>query len=302
MIYLGLDTSNYTTSTAWFDGQHGENSGRLLSVKSGELGLRQSEALFQHVKQLPEILDALEFQKDVAAIGASTRPRAVEGSYMPCFLAGESLGKSLAKVLGVPFYEFSHQQGHIAAVLYSAKCLHLLNSKMLVWHLSGGTTELLYVESGLSARKIGGTEDLSAGQLIDRTGRLLGLDFPAGKALDALALQAEVKPFPIKVQEGVFSLSGMENQVQSRLQAGASPAEIAAFTLASVCTAVKKATEQALLRYGNLPVVFTGGVSANAMLRRVMKPLGGIFGSPQCSTDNAMGIAVLTYLAETNHG
>lgn len=302
MICLGLDTSNYTTSAAWFDGQTGENAGKLLTVKPGELGLRQSEALFQHVKRLPEILEALGCPENLAAIGASTRPRAVEGSYMPCFLAGESQGRSLAAALKVRFHGFSHQQGHIAAVVYSAGKLELLDKPMLAWHLSGGTTELLYVEPGLHAKKIGGTEDLAAGQLIDRTGVLLGLDFPAGKALDALGAKAEVKPFPIKVRDSFFSLSGMENQVRSRFKQEAAPEEIAAFALASVCYAVKNATQQALRKYGDLPVIFTGGVSSNSMIRTVMEPLGGIFGSPQCSTDNAMGIAVLTYLAETTHG
>ena len=302
MICLGLDTSNKTTSAAWFDGQSGENAGRLLNVKSGELGLRQSDALFQHVKRLPEIMDKLGCPAGVAAIGASTRPRAVEGSYMPCFLAGESQGRCLAAAMGVRFYDFSHQQGHIAAILYSAEQLRLMEMPMLAWHLSGGTTELLYVEPGLHAKKIGGTEDLAAGQLIDRTGLLLGLEFPAGKALDALGAQAEAKPFPVKVRESGFSLSGMENQVRARFQAGAAPEEVAAFALASVCYAVKTATQQALLQYGDLPVIFTGGVSSNSMLRGIMEPLGGIFGSPQCSADNAMGIAVLTYLADIEHG
>lgn len=301
MICLGLDTSNYTTSAAWFDGTTGENSGRLLSVKPGELGLRQSEVLFQHVKRLPEVLEQLALPTGtISAVGASTRPRAVEGSYMPCFLAGESLGLSLSNVLGVPFYSFSHQQGHIAAVCYSAGMLSLMEAPMLAWHLSGGTTELLHVLPGLHAEKIGGTEDLSAGQLIDRTGQLLKLDFPAGKELDALAGQMEEKPFPVKVRDSRFSLSGMENQMRTRHQSGASREQIAAFVLSTIVRAVKTATEQALHQFGDLPVVFTGGVSSNSRLRQAMEPLDGIFGSRQCSTDNALGIAVLTGLME-NH-
>lgn len=298
-IVLGLDTSNYTTSAAWYDGIQGENSSRLLTVKPGELGLRQSDALFQHVVRFPDVLreitDAL-IRNEVMAVGASYAPRAVEGSYMPCFQAGTSQGQALALALGVPYYGFSHQQGHIAAVLYSAERLDLLDQPYLAWHLSGGTTELL-----CNAKIIGGSEDLSAGQLIDRTGQLLGLNFPAGKELDALAAQGEETGFPVKVRDCRFSLSGMENQVQARLKAGAPQAEVAAFALATVCNAVKMATEQALLQYGDLPVVFTGGVSSNSMLRRVMELLGGIFGSPQYSTDNAMGIAVLTYLSETKN-
>ena len=198
---LGLDTSNYTTSAAWFDGTGGDNTGKLLEVPQGALGLRQSEALFQHVKRLPAILEDLKaagLPRVLTAIGASTRPREVEGSYMPCFLAGESQGKAMASVLEVPFYACSHQQGHIAAAAWSAGRMDLLDQPHLVWHLSGGTTELLYVVPDgamVQATCIGGTSDISAGQLIDRTGKKLGLPFPAGKAVDELSLQARDKSF-----------------------------------------------------------------------------------------------------------
>ena len=305
MRALGFDTSNYTTSAAWFDGTQGHNVGKLLEVKPGALGLRQSEALFQHVKTLPEIVARMmdAWAADTPdAIGASTRPRAVEGSYMPCFLAGESQAKTISKLLQVPFYEFSHQQGHLAAVLWSAGRMELLDKPMLAWHLSGGTTELLYVEPGLKARKIGGTTDLSAGQLIDRTGLLLGLTFPAGKALDSLAADMAAKPFPVKVRDMTFSLSGMENKVRQMRDSGASDGETAAFALQSVIHAVETATKQALGQFGDLPVIFTGGVSSNTLLRKEMEPLDGIFGAPEYSTDNAMGIAVLTYIMEKQHG
>ncbi len=300
MIALGFDTSNYTTSCAWFDGQQGHNSGRLLSVKPGELGLRQSDALFQHVKRLPEIVEAALDGCDlnnISVIGASTRPRAVEGSYMPCFLAGQSQGEVLARTLGVPFHAFSHQQGHLAAILWSTGRMELLEQEFLGWHLSGGTTELLHITPGLEAQIIGGTDDLSAGQLIDRTGQLLGLDFPAGKALDALSRGVACKPFHVKVKDMRFSLSGMQNKAQQLYASGASKEEVAAFSLMNCAEAVKKATAQAKKIYGDLPVVFTGGVSSNSLLRQEMEPLGGIFGLPQYSTDNAMGVAVLTFLA-----
>ena len=187
MRALGIDTSNYTTSAAVFDGSGGYNAGRLLEVRPGELGLRQSDALFQHIKHLPGRFAELRAEgwlTGLSAVGASARPRAVEGSYMPCFLAGEGQGRTLADALGVPFYAVSHQQGHIAAAAWSAGRLELLDRPMLAWHLSGGTTELLYVEpDGVNVRAqcVGGTSDISAGQLIDRTGVLLGLPFPAGK-------------------------------------------------------------------------------------------------------------------------
>ena len=163
---LGLDTSNYTTSAAVFDGTGGTNAGRLLEVAEGSLGLRQSDALFQHVKRLPALFAALREQgelHDIAAVAASTRPRAVEGSYMPCFLAGEGQGRALADTLGVPFYAVSHQQGHLAAAAWSAGRMELLDRPFLAWHLSGGTTELLHVVpdgANVRAEKLGGTSDI----------------------------------------------------------------------------------------------------------------------------------------------
>ena len=167
MMVLGLDTSNYTTSAAAFDGVSGKNCSRLLDVREGELGLRQSDALFSHVKRLPELVEKLftEISRDeIRAVGASTRPRAVEGSYMPCFLAGSSQAQNLATVLGVPFYAFSHQQGHIAAACWSSGRMDLMDTPHLAWHLSGGTTELLLVTPGnknVNAEKIGGTQDIA---------------------------------------------------------------------------------------------------------------------------------------------
>ena len=255
MRALGIDTSNYTTSAAVFDGTAGRNAGRLLDVRPGELGLRQSDALFQHVKHLPDRFAELEAEgwlEGISVVGASTRPRAVEGSYMPCFLAGENQGRVLAGVLHVPFCPVSHQQGHIAAAAWSAGRSELLDAPLLAWHLSGGTTELLYVHpqgTNVCAVRIGGTSDLSAGQLIDRTGLLLGLDFPAGKALDAR------------------------------------------FVLETLADVVRRCTDAALERYPGLPVLCSGGVSSNRLLRSVLD--GAVFARPEYSADNAMGVAIL---------
>ena len=297
---LGLDTSNYTTSAAWFDGETGENAGKLLEVPQGSLGLRQSEALFQHVKRLPEIVEhlkALHLPSPLSAVGASTRPREVEGSYMPCFLAGEGQGRTLADALGVPFYAVSHQQGHIAAAAWSAGRLELLDRPMLAWHLSGGTTELLYVEpDGVNVRAqcVGGTSDISAGQLIDRTGVLLGLPFPAGKALDALASESDlIGGFPVKLNGLTFSLSGMENKGKALAEQGRPPAEIARFTLETVASAVRRATDAARKRWPGLPVLCSGGVASSRLLRTVMSDAA--FAGPQYSTDNAMGAAILAW-------
>ena len=307
MPVLGLDTSNYTTSAAVFDGEGGRNQGRLLEVRPGELGLRQSDALFQHVKHLPEVVEALlgeEGLGTVQAVGASTRPRAVEGSYMPCFLAGASQGQVLSQVLGVPFYAFSHQQGHLAAAAWSAGRLDLLDRPFLAWHLSGGTTELLRVEpeeDGVAVRAeiLGGTSDISAGQLIDRTGVLLGLPFPAGKGVEKLSRQAQKREYyKVKVNGLTFSLSGMENKVRQMLQRGEEPAEIAWFAQETVCRVVQACTKAAMEQYPGLPVLCSGGVASNGRLKELLRQnCGALFAQPQFSTDNAMGTAILTWRA-----
>ena len=300
MWALGFDTSNYTTSVALTDGHARRMQGRLLDVPSGALGLRQSDALFLHTKRLPELSEALfdGFDQPLAVIGASTRPRAVEGSYMPCFLAGEAQARTLAAALHVPFCPVSHQEGHLAAVLHDAGRMDLIDRPFLCWHLSGGTTELLRVTPcgwSVHAERIGGTMDLSAGQLIDRTGKLLGLDFPAGKALDALAQQGEGRPYPVRLHGLEFSLSGMQNQVEQLQKRGASAAQIAYFAISSVCHAVDQASRAALKLYPGEPVVFSGGVSSNATLRAWPCGYERIFAAPAVSTDNALGVAVLAH-------
>ena len=303
MTTLGLDTSNYTTSAAVFDGEGGQNAGKLLEVRAGEKGLRQSDALFQHVKALPERIMELRgagMLDNIAAVAASSRPRAVEGSYMPCFRAGESLGRSVAAVLDVPFFEVSHQQGHLAAAAWSAGRMDLLDSPFLAWHLSGGTTELLYVGpdgGNVRAERIGGTTDLSAGQLIDRTGVLLGLAFPAGRALDELSEQSESEErFRVKVRDMSFSLSGVENQVNALVEKGAEPADVARFVLNTISDTVRLATVEGQDRYPGLPLLCSGGVASNRRLRYVLTEFcQGLFALPRYSTDNAMGAAILAH-------
>jgi len=300
MITLGMDTSNYTTSVAYFDGNGGENCSQLLPVKAGELGLRQSDAVFAHIKSLPELSGRLFSHiqdNQIGAVGVSTRPRAVDGSYMPCFLVGYSHAKLLADALKVPLVEVSHQQGHIAASLWSAGRLDLMDTEHLAWHLSGGTTELLQVKpegKNVVCQRIGGTTDISAGQLIDRTGVMLNLPFPAGKHLDIAGREAELtEVFRVRCPEMEFSLSGAQNKVQQFYEKHPSVSETAAYALRCVAQAVFQATANALKKYPGLPVVFSGGVASNQMLRSRMSEFYPIFAQPQFSTDNAMGVAVL---------
>ena len=302
MIVLGFDTSNYTTSVAVYDGERGHNVSRLLDVEQGSLGLRQSDALFAHVKRLPELTDRLFSDigtQKISAIGVSTRPRAVEGSYMPCFLAGESQARVLGSTLGVPVYTCAHQQMHVAASLYSAGAMELMDEPHLAWHLSGGTTELLYVipeGKSVHCEKIGGTTDISAGQLIDRTGKLLGLPFPSGRHVDTLSKDATDKSiFKVKVSDMEFSLSGVQNKVEQYHRTATAPAETAAYALRCVIGAIIKATENALQHYPGCKVVFAGGVSSNSLLRKRCARLPAIFCDPEFSRDNALGTAILAW-------
>ena len=304
-LCLGFDTSNYTTSAALFGGGTAENRGKLLTVPEGALGLRQSDALFQHVKRLhlmAEQLRADGVMGKIAAVGASTRPREAEGSYMPCFLVGEGEGRTLAAALGAPFYPCSHQQGHVAAAAWSAGREDLLDRPHLAWHLSGGTTELLRVEpEGHTVRSqvVGGTSDIAAGQLIDRAGVLLGLPFPAGKALDALYPQAEKElSFRVKLNGLTFSLSGMENKVKELAERGEAPAAVARFTIDTIMDVLIRATGEARKRWPGLPVLCSGGVASNRQIRTALeRACGAVFAQPQYAADNALGVAILAHRA-----
>ena len=113
-MVLGIDTSNYTTSLALVDHRKIISDKRkLLTVKEGERGLRQQEALFQHVSDLPvlfsELMEDIGDRK-IEAVACSVRPRPVDGSYMPVFMAGKSFAEVIASALKIPVYEFSHQE------------------------------------------------------------------------------------------------------------------------------------------------------------------------------------------------
>ena len=221
---------------------------------------------------------------------------------MPCFLAGESQARNLARFLDVPFYPFSHQQGHIAAALWSAGRMELMRQPHLAWHLSGGTTELLLVTpdgKNVRAEKLGGTSDISAGQLIDRTGQLLGVPFPSGKGVDALSRGCDRKDcFKVKTNALTFSLSGAENKVRQYREGGASCEETARYALLTVVHAVTAVTREALRQYPGFSVVFSGGVSGNSLLRERCREFDAAFAEPRFSTDNALGVAILTWMQE----
>ena len=265
--FLGVDTSNYTTSVAVFN--CGERSitqeKRLLPVREGELGLRQSDAVFHHTKQLPEMVERLAEKYggfSLEAVAASVRPRNTEGSYMPCFLCGEGLGRSLSTVNKLPFYTTSHQVGHILAALYSAGKLPYVNERFIAFHVSGGTTDCLLCEPD---------DDLI------------------------------IKVTEIGASLGNCCLSGVENKCRQMTERGASPEDTARFCLDFIGETIIAMTLAAKDKCGDLPLVFAGGVMSDAIIRRSVTErfTGASFAAPEFSCDNAAGVAIYGWLKQT---
>ena len=303
--FIGLDTSNYTTSCAAYIPSENKyvNSRKLLPVETGSIGLRQSDALFHHTKALPDIIKAaLHSGKTIAAVGVSDRPRSQIGSYMPCFLAGVSAASAIAFSNNVKLYKFSHQAGHIAAALFSADRLDLIGKPFISFHISGGTTEALLTEYDkddfFKTTIVAQSLDLKIGQAVDRIGRLLGLDFPAGKELDNLSLKGSLPIKPkISVKGADCSISGVENKASELLKKGVSREDVAFYTIAYINETVDKMTDVLKIKYGDLPFVFAGGVMSNSYIRQhIFRKYGAVFASGELSSDNAVGIAVMTAL------
>ncbi len=303
-VYLGFDTSNYTTSVAAVDSEYRvlANKKYLLPVAEGERGLRQSDALFAHTKQLPLALQELReviAGRRIGAIGVSDRPRNQEGSYMPCFLSGVSAATAASVSSGAPLSFFSHQCGHLAAALLSCGRLELAERPFAAYHLSGGTTELLLVsprEGRFFCEIVGGTEDISAGQLIDRIGVMLGLRFPAGREMERLALSYAGRVFRKRpaVRGSFVNLSGAENVARHLYAETKDPAAVAAFVFGHVADALVAMTDACREEHGALPLLCAGGVMSAACLRELMQTrYGALVAEPALSSDNAVGVAAL---------
>lgn len=304
-VFVGIDTSNYTTSAAvcTVDGRVIANVKAPLPVKAGECGLRQSDAVFAHVKNLPTVMAQLrDVLRDahVCAVGVSRTPRDEDGSYMPCFLSGVAAAESLAAAINAPVFPFSHQNGHIMAAAYSSGAMDtLLQNPFLAFHVSGGTTEVLHVRPdrvGFAVSLVGETADLNAGQAIDRVGVMMGLFFPCGKEIEALAAQnTRALPRPrVSVKNGICNLSGLQNLAEKLWRETEDRAYVSSFVLSFVGETLKKMTEQLDARYPSLPVVYAGGVMSNRYLQAVLAARPDTyFAEPQFSADNAAGIALL---------
>ncbi len=301
-VFLGIDTSNYTTSAALYSPERGMlQQKKLLPVKAGECGLRQSDAVFHHTKQLPAMLEALlrDNSQPIDAVGVSFRPRDYEDSYMPCFTVGSGTARSLAAAMKIPLYGFSHQSGHIAAAVYSAGCYSLLSKEFIAFHVSGGTTEAVVVkpdrEKIFSVEIVGETLDLNAGQLIDRIGVMMGLSFPCGKELEQLAASFGKLPKAKATLKGTdCCLSGIENVCRRAYEKGATKEETAALCLSYVQSTLAGMCQAILIKYGKMPVLFAGGVMSDKLIQDGLRQrFNAFFAEPAYSADNAAGIAFL---------
>ncbi|RNB75084.1 O-sialoglycoprotein endopeptidase [Brevibacillus panacihumi] len=312
-VLLGIDTSNYRTSLclAREDGRIVAEAKRLLKVKEGKRGLQQSEAVFQHVMNLPELSEQMKWEEhEIVAICVSEKPRPVDQSYMPVFKVGEGLAKSLSIYLQVPLYLTTHQEGHIAAGEYTAQ-ERPAEDRFLAVHLSGGTSEILLCErqaSGYAIEKVGGTIDLHAGQLVDRIGVAMGMSFPAGPQIEELAKQAEGEFRVSSSVDGLtFSFSGPEASLLRAISTGdATHAQIARATEQCIANTLEKALRHAIEQGLPRDILIVGGVAANQYMReRLIKRLEHpavkaklYFCDPVYSGDNAYGVAMLGWMKQ----
>ena len=340
-IYLGIDTSCYTTSVALMDeaGQLLGEARQILSVKPGRCGLQQSEMVFQHTRNLPRLMEEAVGQAlgsvktgdgstangvaveedgtanasglaglasagyELAAIGVSGYPRPLENSYMPAFLAGLSVARSLAAVTGTRLEIISHQENHLEAGLWSAGGPAV--DRFLLLHASGGTTDVLLAELQPKGRyritEVGGSLDLHAGQFVDRIGVALGLQFPTGPALEALAKQAlerstlvdtdanavaseavsepsiasgsessavPMVELPVSVRKLQVSLSGPCTAALCKLQAGADPTALALGVEHALAETFARVLRNGAQEYRVRDVLLVGGVGSNNYIRQ----------------------------------
>ncbi|MCI6375011.1 MAG: hypothetical protein MR821_06930 [Clostridiales bacterium] len=302
---LGVDTSCYTTSAALvaLDGRLIAAHRRLLEVGEGERGLQQSQGLFQHVRNLPQIISRVMAdapQAEICAVCASTRPRPAEESYMPVFRAGESQARAAAALLRAPFYPVSHQEGHIRAALVDSGVDAA--QPFLALHLSGGTTELLLCENG-SLTLLGGSLDLHAGQLVDRLGVRMGMTFPAGPELERLAMRGAAQGrIGVSIKGVSCNMAGAENKAARWLESGELTREdVACEVFDFLSRSIERMIEAACVQTHAKQALLAGGVASSALLRQMLLHRAKSrrldcrlhFARPELSGDNAVGVALL---------
>lgn len=303
---IGFDTSNYTTSAALssLDGNVLLNLKLPLPVRAGERGLRQSDAVYAHIKNQPQLMALLsEFLKEKellpVAVGYSAYPTTSPTSFMPCFQCGKAFAYSFAAGCSVPVYPYTHQEGHIAAAAYSAtRSLDIMEQPLLAFHVSGGTTDILLCTPNkhrTSIERIGGSCDLHAGQLIDRMGVMMGMPFPCGIHIERAAklYPNEIKGIKVSVNGLNCNLSGGENAA-TKVYHELGIEACARFTLSYIAKTLDRLSENLRKEYPNMPILYSGGVMSNRFISQVLsKRADTYFASPEFSADNGAGISLL---------
>ncbi|MBK8557682.1 MAG: tRNA (adenosine(37)-N6)-threonylcarbamoyltransferase complex transferase subunit TsaD [Lewinellaceae bacterium] len=242
--------------------------------------------------------------KELSAI-AFTRGPGLLGS----LLVGTTFAKAMALSLNIPLIEADHMQSHVLAHFAEAPKPAF---PFLCLTVSGGHTQIVLVKDFLDMEILGNTIDDAAGEAFDKTGKMLGLDYPAGPIIDRLAAQgAAVFPFPEPSVAGLnFSFSGLKTAVLYFLrdQKAINPNFIPE-NLANICASVQHTIVKVLLKKlrkaahqtGIRQVAIAGGVSANSGLRNALKAMGEkeqwevFIPAFEFCTDNAAMIGVTAY-------
>ncbi len=297
-MILAFDTSNYTTSIAVLDGEDVVIDYRkLIDVKLGERGIRQSDGFFKHMQALDTwlIAELDKYIERLVAIAVSDKPRPITGSYMPVFRAGQIIANSIAHSRHLPCYTCSHQEGH----LYSALLGNVIKAPFLFLHLSGGTTEVHHVteeDARYQFSLISETADISVGQLVDRIGVKSGLKFPCGAKMDKLAVAGAKLTAPRFKMKNAFNLSGYENYFSTCLKKQAR--EVVYYHLFDfLANTIIAIVEHAIKCTGVSTVLIAGGVAENRVVRSAMlswseqERLNIKFAKPHFASDNAVGVA-----------
>lgn len=310
MIVLGIETSCDETGVAVYDGERGLLGDALYSqiglhAKYG--GVVPELASRDHVRKLlPIVSQAIEksgiTKNDITGVAYTAGPGLVGA-----LLVGATAGRCLAWTWGVPAIGIHHMEGHLLAPMLEPDPPAFPFLALLV---SGGHTLLVEVGGVGDYRVLGDSIDDAVGEAFDKTATLLGLSYPGGPALAALALTGNPARFtfprPMTNRPGLdFSFSGLKtfamNTWQNSGQTDQDRADIArAFEDAVVDTMVIKC-RRALAETGLQTLVIAGGVGANVRLRECLRELMNASGGRVCyprpafCTDNGAMIAYAGY-------
>ncbi|WP_448911450.1 tRNA (adenosine(37)-N6)-threonylcarbamoyltransferase complex transferase subunit TsaD [Haemophilus sputorum] len=321
MKILGIETSCDETGVAIFDEEKGLIANQLYSqieMHADYGGVVPELASRDHIRKTLPLIDAALKEanltaKDIDGIAYTAGPGLVGA-----LLVGATIARSLAYAWQVPALGVHHMEGHLLAPMLEDNPPPFPFVALLI---SGGHTQLVKVDGVGQYELLGESIDDAAGEAFDKTGKLLGLDYPAGVAVSKLAEQGTpnrfIFPRPMTDRPGLdFSFSGLKtfaaNTINANLNAEGNLDEqtrcdiACAFQQAVVDTIIIKC-KRALQQTGYKRLVMAGGVSANKQLRadlaEMMKNLKGevFYPRPQFCTDNGAMIAYTGFL-RLKHG